>query len=185
MAPLPQGPQQSIGDGLRVVPQQQGDESWSSGPGAAPPLADLERGGNRLKGALQDRDQVHRISPGVRLLHPLRGCEAVGQARKHGLGQIPPGNVQRLERLVGEVQHVTGLEVAVIGCGGKEHVGELSMVGSRSHGRDDAAFGSFRIPDLDELAKPALDSEEVRSGLRERAQPEAGRFTLAVGGNRG
>jgi hypothetical protein len=51
----------------------------------------------------------------------------------------------------------------VVRCGGKEHIGELAMVDSRSHGRDDAAFGTFGIPDLDKLAEPALESGEGRS----------------------
>ena len=80
---------------------------------------------------------------------------------------------------------MTVLEIPVIGRGREQHVGELAMVESASHGRDEAAFGSFMVPDLDELAEPALESRQVRSGPRQGPQPEAWRFPLAVGSDRG
>ena len=115
----------------------------------------------------QDGDQVHRVAPGVRLLHAAGVGVAGRQAGQHRLGHLPAGQVQRLKGLVGEVSDVPDLHVAVIGGGGKEHVGHLPAIGAGPHGRDDAALGALGVAHLDKVAEPALERRQI--GRRPRA----------------
>ena len=81
---------------------------------------------------------------------------------------LPPGVVEGLERLVGEVRHVAGLEVAVVGGRREEEVGRLAVIGTAAEGRDEAALGPLGVPHLDEPAKPAPEREEVGRTIRKR-----------------
>ena len=82
--------------------------------------------GSSRERALEQRDEVDRVPPGVRLLHPLGEGELRRQRPEHRLGALPAGDVERLERLVDEVERVPAVEVAVVGRGGEEHVRELA-----------------------------------------------------------
>ena len=73
----------------------------------------------------------------------------------------PSGDVQRLEGLVGEVQDVPRVEVAVVRGGGEEHVRHLGVIGPGAHRRDDAALCPFRVAHLDESPEPALERGQV------------------------
>ena len=138
-----------------VLPQAAPAPGLPARPAAAPARAQLQRGGQRLEGVLQDRDQVHRVPPGVRLFHAV-GTRVTGdQAGEDRFGVLPARVVEGLERLVGEVGHVAGLEVAVVGGRREEEVGHLPAVGTAAEGRDEAALGPFGVPHLDEPAKPA------------------------------
>jgi len=87
--------------------------------------------GNRARklahAALEQGNEVDRIPPRVRLLHPFGAGELRRQRGEHRLRGLPPSDVERLERLVDEVERVAAVEIAVVGRGGEEHVGELAL----------------------------------------------------------
>src|SRR5439155_17302316 len=98
-----------------------------------------------LEGALDDRDDVDRMPPRVRLLCPVGLRVLARQAREHGLGVLPARGVQRFERLVREVEYVAGPDVAMVGRGREEHVGELLVVCDRSGGREVSALRALGL----------------------------------------
>ena len=69
---------------------------------------------------------------------------------------FPAGNIECFEGLVGKIGGVSHVDIAVVGDGGKEHIGHLPVIGPGADGRDDAALGAFGIAHLDKLAEPAF-----------------------------
>ena len=110
-----------------------------------------------MEGTTQDRDQVHRVTPGVGFLHAIGCCKTVGEAGQRRRRTLPARRIESLERLVGEIQDVTRLDVPVIGCGCKHHVGHLRAVGSQAQRGDDAPLGAVGVADLDKLPEPDLE----------------------------
>ena len=125
------------------------------------------------------------MAPGVVLLHPLRRGDLRGNRREHRLGPFPAGDVERLERLVREVEGVSEIEVAVIGRGGEEHVRELVRRRAGTHGGDDRALGALGVAHLDEPAEPAAEPFGLDLPRRERSEPEAGCVSRALVGHVG
>ena len=127
------------------------------------------------------RSRIATTSTGWRQAFDSSIRSAIGVLRRErredelGEAAVPADDVERLERLVREVEDVAGADVAVVGRRGEEHVRELPVVGARAHGRDDAALGALRVAHLDELAEPALEHGDV--GLAARAA--AGRRSAA------
>ena len=131
-----------------------------------------QRLGSSANARLEQRHQVDRISPGVALLHALGGRQLRRQRREHRLGLLPAGQVERLQRLVGEVEHVADLEVAVVGAGGEQHVGELLGRGARPHGRDQRPLGALGVAHLDEARGTSGQPRRARRRRRAAAQAE-------------
>jgi len=92
----------------------------------------------------------------------------------------PSGDIERFEGLVGEVQDVPDIQVAVVRGSSEEHVGHLDMVGSRTHRRDDAALGPFGVAHLDEPAEPEFERGQISRPGRERTYEEARRLSGRV-----
>ena len=134
---------------------------------------------------LEQRDQVDRVAPGVRLLHPLGERELRRQRGEHRLRALPAGDVERLERLVDEVERVAAVEVAVVGRGREEHVGELLGRRARADGRDERALGALRVAHLDEAAEPAREPRGLDRVAGQRLEREARRLASGVGGHVG
>ena len=148
----------------------------------------------RIRGAIAD---ARKAGVSILCLPELcitgYGCEDVfhapgtrvagDQTGEDRFGVLPPRVVEGLERLVGEVRHVAGLEVAVVGGRREEEVGRLPAVGTAAEGRYEAAFGPFGVPHLDEPAKPAPEREEVGRGIRKWLHREARRRPGAVVGH--
>jgi len=124
-----------------------------------------------------------RPPPGVRLLHALRVGVSPRQRREHALGEIPAGDVERLQRLVGEVEHVTAGQVAMVGRGGEEHVGQRLRLKARPHGGEQAAFGAGGVADLDRTPEPAVERGGIGRSVRQRSGGESRRGAGAVAGH--
>ncbi len=121
------------------------------------------------------------MPPGVRFFHAGGPGVIADQTGQHLFRLIPADVIQRLKSLVGEVRRMAGVDIAVIGDGGEEHVGHLLVVCAGAHRRDDAAFGPFGIAHLDELAEPALERGEIGAAVfRQRADQEARRLTVGI-----
>ena len=125
--------------------------------------------------ALEQRGEVDRVAPRVRLLHPLGEGELRGERPEHRLGALPAGDVQRLERLVHEVERVAAVEVAVVGGSGEEHVRELGRRRAGADGRDERALGALRVADLDEAAEPVGEPCRLGRLAWQRVEREARR----------
>src|SRR5262249_54301506 len=93
--------------------------------------------------------------------------------------------VERLRRLGGEIQDVTGSQVAMVSCSREHQVRERRRLGSGPHRGGDAAFRTFGVAHFDEAPKPALECSEVRCTSRQRPNREPWGMALAVLGDRG
>ena len=132
------------------------------------------------KGAVEQRDEIDRIPPRVRLLHPFGAGELRRQRREHNTCTFPAGDIERFERLIHEIERVPAVEVAVIGRGREEHVSELLRRGTYLRCSDDRALRSLGVAHLDEVAEPACELRGV-SRTGERVEPEMGRLSGGVG----
>jgi hypothetical protein len=47
---------------------------------------------------------------------------------------LPAGDVERFERLVGEISWMADLDVAMVGDRREQHIGHLGAAGARAHG---------------------------------------------------
>ena len=136
--------------------------------------------------AVEQRDEVDRVPPRVRLLHPLGDGELRRQRREHRLGALPAGDVERLERLVDEVERVAAVEVAVVGRGGEEHVGELVRRRAAADGGDERALRALGVAHLDEAAEPAREPRRAPAlGPGSGSSGKRGGSTGRVGGDVG
>ena len=103
--------------------------------------------------ALQERER----STGLRhaFASSIRSAKASwAKLREHRLGALPAGRVERLERLVHEVEHVADLEVAVIGRGGEEHISDALASGEGSGAARTASEWPARRPRVADFDKP-------------------------------
>ncbi|HEY6420844.1 MAG TPA: hypothetical protein VIX59_17755 [Candidatus Binataceae bacterium] len=93
--------------------------------------------------------------------------------------------VERLERFVSEVDDVPDGQVAMVGRGGEQHVGDLARLAAGAHRRHDAALGAFGVAHLHELAEPSFQGGAVGARLRQGAHLEARWVAVSVVGDRG
>ena len=153
---------------------------------SAVPLGRLDVGrkdvGEFLERFFQDFHEVDRPAPGVGFLHAAGVGVAAGEGADHGLGQVPAGDVQGFECLVGEVEHVAAGQVAVVGGRSEEHVGNGGLVDSGLNGREQAAFGAGGVAHVDEAPEPALEGGRVGGGVGQGADFELGRRSGGVAG---
>ena len=170
----------AAGSSSRIV-----STSAARSSGRAAGCAVLERARQLREGGLEQPDQVDRVAPGVGLLHPLGAGQLGGQRGEHRLGAAPACGVERLQRLVHEVQRVAAVQVAVVGGGGEQHVGERRRPGAAADRRDERPLGPLGVADVDEVAEPG--GQPVLRGRRagERVEREAGRLRGGVGGHVG
>ena len=84
------------------------------------------------------------------------------QAGEHRFGALPAGDVERLERLVDEVERVPAVEVAVVGGGREEHVGELCR---RRHRRATAETSARSAPSASRTSTNRRNQRASRVGL--------------------
>jgi hypothetical protein len=108
----------------RILAEDLVDESLTGRP-AVGVCARRERVRQLRERVVEQRDEIDRVPPGIRLLHPVRAGQLRRQRRQHGLRVLPAGDVERFQRLVDEVEGVPTVEVAVISRSREEHVGEL------------------------------------------------------------
>ena len=174
----PQRPQQCVEDLLRLSVEDDLDEARAIAPGASPG----ERLGQLLEGGFEQRDEVDRVAPGVGLLHPLGERELRRQRGQHRLGPLPARGVERLQGLVDEVERVPAVQVAVVGGGGEEHVGELLRRGAGANGRDDRPLRAVGVAHLDEAAEPAAQPFRIHLA-RQRVERKPRRLHRRVGGD--
>ena len=171
--------QQRVDVGLRVVGEQllgqrdapipAGAAAWMRArrrrprpqPGSCSKL--VSRMSIRSIGLRQAFDSSMRLARAI----PLTRLASTGSA------MLPAGDVERLERLVGEVGRVADLDVAVVGDRREQHVGHLGAGGARAHGRDHAALGALVVAHLDELAEPALERRQVGADIGQRVDHES------------
>src|SRR3990172_6436327 len=108
--------------------------AYTTTPPTAPddltPCPSLQCFWQAIKGGMEDRNEVNRMPPGVRFLHPIRRRIVQDQAGQNGFGMRPADRVQGLKGLVGEVQHVSGAQVPMVGGRRKEEIGDLGGVSS-------------------------------------------------------
>ena len=167
--------------------------AWGSSPRdgfdegrSAVPLGRLDVGGKDvgefLERFFQDFHQVDRAAPGVGFLHAAGVGVAAGEGADDRLGEVPAGDVEGFEGLVGEVEHVAAGQVAVVGGGGEEHVGDGGLVDSGLNGREQAAFGAGGVAHVDEAPEPALEGGRVGGGVGQGADFELGRRSGGVAG---
>ena len=119
------------------------------------------------------------------LLHPMRWRSAATQRRQRRLGVLPAGEVERLERLVGEIERVADLDVAMVGDRREQHVG---------HAR---AWRRPRTAETTQRSAPSssrtsmnrrnqrLSAAEVGAGRRQRVDREARRRAGRLDGHVG
>ena len=62
-------------------------------------------------GRREQRGQIHRMPPAGILLHAISPDQGTNQGGEQGLGAVPPGVIEQLERLVGKVEHVPGIKM--------------------------------------------------------------------------
>ena len=127
------------------------------------------------------------MAPGVRFLHAV-GLGVLRRERgEHALGEIAvrANGVQRLERLVREVEYVAGADVAMVGRSREQHPRELPVVRPRAHCGDDAALGTVGVAHLDELPEPAGEDVDVGLVTGQRPDGEPRRHAVGVGGDCG
>src|SRR5947209_10919765 len=134
---------------------------------------------------LEEGDEVDRVAPGVCLLHPLGGGELRRKRGEYRLGSLPAGDVERLERLVDEVERVPAVEVAVIGSGREEHVSQLARRCADANSRNECTFGTLGVAYVDETTEPAVQALRVHTGPGERVERHARRLHRGVGGDLG
>ncbi len=170
---------------VRLAVENRLDECGAAVPAATAGATFGERLRKLSERALEQHDEVDRVAPRVRLLHPLGARELRGERGEHRLGAVPAGHVERLERLVHEVERVAAVEVAVVGGGGEEHVCERARrraCPDRGHQRALRALG---VADLDEAAEPECEALRVRRAAWERVERETRRLRRRVGGDVG
>jgi hypothetical protein len=113
------------GDALRCEPDELGQRlrriGLQDGLGqfgvAVPDNAVLTSGPRALQLGRRVADQrgdVDRVAPRRGLLHALRADERRHEGGQHLAGVLPADQVEQLERLVGEVQGVAGVQVQVV-----------------------------------------------------------------------
>ena len=79
---------------------------------------------------LQNRDQINRIAPGIRLFHARCVGIASYQAGQHRLRIFPTDNIECFKGFVGEIEGMTDINIAVIGDPSKEHIRHLAVIGT-------------------------------------------------------
>ncbi len=134
---------------------------------------------------IEQPDEINRIAPGVRLLHPLRARELDGQRREHRLRTFPAGDVKGLESLVDEIERVAAVEVAVVRRRGEEHVRQLSRGCARPGRRDEGTLGTLCIAHLDEAAEPTRQVVYAPGNIWEWIELEPRWLARRVGGDVG
>ncbi len=107
--------------------------------------AGLKRHWKRLERALANRDQVDRIAPHVGFLHPLAQRVTARKTRAHWLGEIARAVIERLERIVGEVQNMTCGQVAMVRSGGEHQAASTGASAPARTGGGYAALGTLAV----------------------------------------
>ena len=149
-------------------------------PSGRPPSSAV---GQLGEGPLQERDQVDRVAPGVRLLHARRRWRRTGaRLVRTASACSQPTRSSGLERLVDEVERVAAVEVAVVGAAAKSMSASSAGVGAGARSRsDERALGPSRVAHLDELAEPGVERGPVgTSAVGSGSSGEARRLPVAV-----
>ena len=85
--------EQRLDDRRGIVGEQRLDELSPSRPCHTAAASRGERFGQSRERLVDERHEVDRVSPAVRLLHPLSARELSRERREHSFGAIPPGEV--------------------------------------------------------------------------------------------
>src|SRR5690606_2199417 len=112
---------QALGNGMGIVSQENLHQIGVPLPGSALPCSFCQRVGDGGKAVVQDLHQIDGVAPRIGLLHATGAGIARDQACQDQGCLVPADNVKGLERFVGKVERMAGIDVAVVGGGGEEH----------------------------------------------------------------
>ena len=89
-------------------------------------------------------------------------------------GMLPADEIETLERLVDEVERMSGIGIGAVGLGGQEEIRERGRRGVAGDGGEHGALGRLAMAHGHPAPQPALERGKVRSGSPSGARSRRG-----------
>src|SRR5262249_41548068 len=144
---------------------------------------DASTGGEQVREVrcrrLAQGDEIRRLTPGSRFFGAARGDHLTDHGRQHGGSVVPADQVEAVERLIDEVERVSGIGEGAIRLTRKQEIGELGWPSSARERRQHGALGRFPVAYGRPTPQPAADGGKI-GPARERRTLLARRLSIAV-----
>ena len=129
--------------------------------GVVPPAPPLRRSFGQQRRQFRDRrpqqgNEVDGVAPGIAFLGTACLHQFPGDGRKHRCRMLPADQVERLERLVDEVEQVAAIGEAAFGRSDEHELGHLHGRSTGGDGGEQGALGAVAMAHENPVAKPSL-----------------------------
>ena len=128
---------------------------------------------------LTQRNEINRLAPGGRFLGATSRYHLADDRRQHNRRMVPANQVETLERLVDEVERVSGFGKRPLGCSRKQCIGEPSRRDTPRNRREQRPLGRLAMAHVCPTPQPALERGRVQPAAKRRTVPPR-RLAIAV-----
>ena len=128
---------------------------------------------------LTQRNKINGLAPGGRFLGATGRHHLADDSRQQSRRVLPADQVEALERLVDEVERVSGVGERPLGLGREQGIGEHSRRDTGRNRREQGALGRLAMAHVCPTPQPALERGRIRPASKRRTFPPR-RLAVAV-----